>query len=284
MKQDFNKALDQKDWNNRLDEVYDDQRLIDGIVTPIVSELRKPNDGIRIDNIEDIVTPIVSALKQDKEENKQELQVIKDGQSGLLKTLQDGLRDLLRRDNDKAVSNSIDKQTKTLEALRKSLERQEKAVRGIKLPEIEKEEKSEELADMVELLKKIEKDLRGSKGSGPVLTTPKIQDQFQRSNGERVAALVDSDNHLQVDIQTMPTATEQEALSLYGLNDIVVSGSITYLGKEKADGTWCVQEIDTTSGTVFRYATVGNNPAYTTYATAFAARASLTYDYYSEVF
>lgn len=80
------------------------------------------------------------------------------------------------------------------------------------------------------------------------------------------------------------TATEQEALSLYGLNDSVVSGSITYLGMEKADGTWCVQEIDTTSGTVFRYATVGNNPAYTTYATAFAARASLTYDYYSEVF
>jgi len=55
------------------------------------------------------------------------------------------------------------------------------------------------------------------------------------------------------------------------------SATITYVGKVHPNGDWMLQKIDTTSGIQIRYASVKNNTAYTTYASAWAARASLEY-------
>lgn len=63
------------------------------------------------------------------------------------------------------------------------------------------------------------------------------------------------------------------------------SATVTYIGKENAAAVWSILKIDTTSGTVFTYATIVNNAAQTSgYATAWAARASLTYSQYSVAF
>lgn len=62
------------------------------------------------------------------------------------------------------------------------------------------------------------------------------------------------------------------------------SATVTYIGKEAADATWMVMKIDTSSGTAFSYATITNNSGYTTYSTAWTARASLTYNSYSVAF
>lgn len=63
------------------------------------------------------------------------------------------------------------------------------------------------------------------------------------------------------------------------------SATVTYIGKENASAVWSILKIDTTSGTVFTYATIVNNAAQTSgYATAWAARASLTYSQYSVAF
>lgn len=68
----------------------------------------------------------------------------------------------------------------------------------------------------------------------------------------------------------------------YATNTIdEASDTLTYIGKEDGNGAWLVQKIDTSSGTVFTYATVTNNPTYTTYSDAWTARASLTYNIYS---
>jgi len=62
------------------------------------------------------------------------------------------------------------------------------------------------------------------------------------------------------------------------------SATVTYVGKEDADGTWIVQKIDTSSGTAITYATVTNNPSVTSYNDAWAARTSLTYQNYKDAF
>ena len=73
-------------------------------------------------------------------------------------------------------------------------------------------------------------------------------------------------------------------LAGYGTNDVEeASATVTYVGKEKPDGTWLVMKIDTTSGTTIRYASEVNNALVTDYAAAWAARATLTYGTYSEV-
>ena len=67
-------------------------------------------------------------------------------------------------------------------------------------------------------------------------------------------------------------------LKTYILNDFeVASSTLTYLGKEKNNGTWLVVSIDSSTGQ-FRFANVSNNSSLTTYTTAYAARATLTYD------
>ena len=69
----------------------------------------------------------------------------------------------------------------------------------------------------------------------------------------------------------------------YVTNDIEeATVTQTYIGKERADGAWLVVSMDTTTGIQLRYATVTNNAAVLTYAAAWAARATLTYETYAE--
>lgn len=74
------------------------------------------------------------------------------------------------------------------------------------------------------------------------------------------------------------------ALREYGTNDVAVSGDITYVGKEKLDGTWLVLKIDVSSDTEIRYASLLNNGAVADYAAAWAGRAGLSYGTYAEAF
>jgi len=72
---------------------------------------------------------------------------------------------------------------------------------------------------------------------------------------------------------------------LSGTNDIdEASETITYIGKEDANGGWQIMKIDTTSGTAITYATAANNPGYASYATAWEARTMLTYSSYKDAF
>ena len=73
-------------------------------------------------------------------------------------------------------------------------------------------------------------------------------------------------------------------LDKYNTNDIIESGSVTYICKERADGEWMVLKIDSTTNNVFRYATVLNNSSITTYSDAYTNHATLTYGTYSEAF
>lgn len=69
----------------------------------------------------------------------------------------------------------------------------------------------------------------------------------------------------------------------YVTNDLEeATATQTYIGKERADGAWMVVSMDTSSGVVLRYATVTNNATVATYAAAWAARATLTYETYGE--
>lgn len=286
MRQDFNKALDQKDWNSRLDEAYDDQRIIDGIVAPIVKELQKPPESIELSNINEMVQPIIAALSQ----NNEVVRTARNEQRTLFNTIKDGLDKLLRRDVTKDIEKSINKQTRSIEALVETI-RNQKSIQPSDLDKLAKsvpqQKDWKELSDMVKLLEKIEGELKKDKKPNAVLTTPKIQDQFQRSNGERVPALVDAEGNLQVDILTMPsTDIEQNELGLFSTNDLETAGDITYIGKEKGDGTWCIMQLDETTDLVQRYATVANNPSYTSYSAAWTDRADggFNYDYYSIAF
>lgn len=290
MKTDWNARLDQKDWNERLDALNDDRAIIDGIVEPIVKELRKPQDMVELSNTEELAQQLAQPIVEALQVNNQDLQLIKQEQRTLFDTLKSRLERLLRRDNTKDITNSIKSQTKVLEALEDAVVQQGRLGREDTkklIASLPREEKPEELSDMVELLNSIAKELKRDKKPSTVLTTPKIQDQFQRSNGERVAALVDTDNHLQVDIQTMPSSDPAEVreISLYAVNDMSdMVSNITYVGREKDNGSWCVVKMDETSGTSMLYATVANNAGITTYADAWTGRAGLTYNYYSVAF
>jgi hypothetical protein len=75
------------------------------------------------------------------------------------------------------------------------------------------------------------------------------------------------------------------SIDKFSTNDIVsASSTVTYIGMEESGGDWYIKKIDTSSGTSFGHATENNNSTYTTYATAWAARASLTYQNYSLAF
>jgi len=64
-------------------------------------------------------------------------------------------------------------------------------------------------------------------------------------------------------------------LDAYAVNDLDGTDPL-YIGKVTAAGVWLAQEYSTSAGTM-RYANLSNNAAYTTYPSAWAARASLTY-------
>ena len=65
------------------------------------------------------------------------------------------------------------------------------------------------------------------------------------------------------------------ALDPYAVNDLDGTDPL-YIGKVTSAGVWLAQEYSTSAGTM-RYANLSNNAAYTTYPSAWAARASLTY-------
>lgn len=80
-------------------------------------------------------------------------------------------------------------------------------------------------------------------------------------------------------------ATSATPLKSFATNDVsATAANITYIGKEKADGDWCVMKMDETTGIAVTYATITNNALITTYAAAWAARATLTYGAYSVAF
>jgi hypothetical protein len=58
-------------------------------------------------------------------------------------------------------------------------------------------------------------------------------------------------------------------------------GTTLYVGKAADSGVWRIQRYNTTTG-VMDYATVTNNPAYLTYATAWTAHLTLTYGAYPQ--
>lgn len=66
--------------------------------------------------------------------------------------------------------------------------------------------------------------------------------------------------------------------------DEVTSGTDTYVGYEIVSGGWLIKHIDTSAGTVIRFASQKNNTGTTDYSTAWTNRASLTYGLYSEAF
>ena len=75
------------------------------------------------------------------------------------------------------------------------------------------------------------------------------------------------------------------AQGAFGINDVATpSATTTYVGKSDKDGVWLVQKIDTTSGVSIGWASVTSNAGYLTYASAWAARASLTFGRYDEAF
>lgn len=63
-------------------------------------------------------------------------------------------------------------------------------------------------------------------------------------------------------------------LAAYVLSN-VQDGEPLYVGKVAPGGKWLVQRF--TAGADMAYANLANNPGYTTYASAWAARASLAY-------
>lgn len=75
-------------------------------------------------------------------------------------------------------------------------------------------------------------------------------------------------------------------LDAFETNDVdKVSDTLLYNGIEDKNGTWCVQQVDSSNNDVsLRYATVANNPSYGSYTDAWAARVSLIYDLFSVAF
>ncbi len=61
------------------------------------------------------------------------------------------------------------------------------------------------------------------------------------------------------------------------------SETLIYIGKEDKDGAYLIKKIDTSSGTVITFATIVNNVAVTTYASAWSSRASLSYTNFAAV-
>ncbi len=64
-----------------------------------------------------------------------------------------------------------------------------------------------------------------------------------------------------------------------------VSSSYQYFGFLTQDGNWVIQRFDLTVSNIitYRYATVSNNAGYEAYTAAWAARTSLTYNYWNVV-
>jgi len=79
-----------------------------------------------------------------------------------------------------------------------------------------------------------------------------------------------------VNVYPIPIMTNLAILDGYYFNDLE-NATPLYQGKSDINANWLVIEYDQTAGTI-NYANIGNNPTYTDYNSAWAARASLVYD------
>jgi hypothetical protein len=74
-------------------------------------------------------------------------------------------------------------------------------------------------------------------------------------------------------------------LQAFETNDVdKVSSTLLYNGLEDKNGVWVIEKVDSTSGVSLRYATHANNSSYNDYLTAWANRATLTYNIFSIAF
>ena len=73
-------------------------------------------------------------------------------------------------------------------------------------------------------------------------------------------------------------------IPIHDVNDLAEVGDLTYIGIENANAEWIIKRLDESSNLSIRYATIANNGGYSTYSSAWAARASLSYGLYSELF
>lgn len=112
--------------------------------------------------------------------------------------------------------------------------------------------------------------------------------QINPATEEKQTAIVDAIEAIPAtDVSTLAKEAKQEkTLKDYILQepDNYTTTNVTYLGKVKADGvangTWLIVKIDSTGNfPTFRYANISNNPTLTTYALAWAARTTATYNY-----
>ena len=108
------------------------------------------------------------------------------------------------------------------------------------------------------------------------------QNNIEKINGDYFLKIIPADGDGNFIGPETPLATEPIK---YNTNDIEeASATITYIGLQDKNGNWYVKKIDTSSGNSFGHATIINNVSYTTYTTAWAARASLVYGDYGDVF
>ena len=85
--------------------------------------------------------------------------------------------------------------------------------------------------------------------------------------------------------ETTLSAINGKLAAEFEVNEIEnASATITYVGAETAAGVWWIRKMDSTSGSAIGHATEVNNATYTTYATAWTNRATLTYGNYSGAF
>ncbi len=119
---------------------------------------------------------------------------------------------------------------------------------------------------------------------------------FKTSSGEIKEALINDNGKLQVDIdmdsEGLATSAKQDDIiantdkwETNAIDDYTTT-NVTYICKEKADGTWWIKKISEAGDyPVFTHASALNNPTVTTYAAAFSARATtLVYGNYNEAF
>ena len=92
--------------------------------------------------------------------------------------------------------------------------------------------------------------------------------------------------HVETDVEAVVTALGTKA-DEWVANDVddYTTTSVTYVGKEKKDGTWWMMKLDET-GTflTINHASVTNNPTLTSYTLAWAARTTATYADYASAF
>ena len=105
---------------------------------------------------------------------------------------------------------------------------------------------------------------------------------IEKLNGKYFLKVIHGDSEGNIISPEHPTPIQDIK---YNTNDIEeASSTVTYIGMEDKNGNWSIKQINTITGAVFSYATVLNNVSYTTYDSAWTARASLTYENYGDAF